>query len=251
MDTKILKHTGLTSNEAKVYLTLLNLKQAGATKISEKCGLFRTLVYDILTKLVEKGLVSYVKKSNKKVYIASNPQRLLEILQEKEKIVRKTLPELKALFEKPKEECLVEQYEGKEGAKSVIEDAFSDAISGKTKEFLFFGSTGRAVDTIGYYYMHAVKKAEKMKLPYKVDFRGVWSSKLKTTKVLKSIGKKTNHRFFPLKYKPTAPVVIYGDKVVLMGGIEKPFTILIQNKELAKSFKDYFEFIWRRSFTKF
>ncbi len=247
MDSKILEQIGLTSNEVKVYLTLLNLKQSGATEISKKCGLFRTLVYDILTKLIEKGLVSHIIKSKKRVYIASNPQRLLELLKEKEELIKKILPELDVLFEKPAEECLVEQYEGKEGAKSVIEDAFNDALSGKIKEFLFFGSTGDAIETIGYYYMHMVKKAEKMKLPYKIDFRGVWSSKLKTMEVLESIGKKENHRFFSKEYEPTTPVIIYGNKVVFMGGINKTFTILVQNKELAKSFKHYFEFIWDNS----
>lgn len=247
MDSKLLEQTGLTPNEAKVYLTLLNLKQSGATKISERCGLFRTLVYDILTKLIEKGLVSYIIKSKKRKYIASNPKRLLELLKEKERLIKETLPKLNALFKKPTEECLVEQYEGKEGAKSVIEDAFNDALSGKIKEFLFFGATGRAIETIGYYYMHMVKKAEKIRLPYKIDFRGVWSSKLKTREVLESIGKRKQHRFFPEKFNPTTPAIIYGNKVVLMGGREKPFTILIKNEELAKSFKYYFEFIWKHT----
>lgn len=247
MDSKLLEQAGLTPNESKVYFTLLNLKQAGATKISERCGLFRTLVYDILTKLIEKGLVSYIIKSKKRIYIASNPKRLLELLKEKERLIKETLPKLNELFEKPTEECLVEQYEGKEGAKSVIEDAFNDALSGKIKEFLFFGATGKAIETIGYYYIHMVKKAEKMKLPYRIDFRGVWSSKLETIEVLKSIGKKENHRFFPRGYEPTTPAIIYGNKVVFMGGINKPFTILIKNKELAKSFKHYFEFIWANS----
>ena len=44
-------------------------------------------------------------------------------------------------------------------------------------EFLFFGATGGAVETIGYYYMHMVKKSEKMKLSYKIDFRGVCGDK--------------------------------------------------------------------------
>jgi len=236
---------GLTQNEALVYETLLNLKEAGATKISERCGLFRTLVYDVLTKLIEKGLVSYVLKSKKRIYIASNPRRLLELLREKEKAIKETLPKLNALFEKPAERCLVEQYEGKEGAKSVIEDAFNDALSGKIKEFLFFGATGKAVENIGYYYMHMVKRAEKMKLPYKIDFRGIWNHKLETAEVLESIGKRKQHRFFSEKFKPTTPAIVYGDKVVLMGGREKPFTILIKNKELADSFKHYFNFMWQ------
>lgn len=235
----------LTSNESLVYVTLLNLKEAGATEIAKECGLFRTFVYDILTKLADKGLVTYIIKSGKKRYRTSSPDKLLNLIKEKENLTRNILPELNILFQKPKEECLVEQYEGVNGAKTVIDEAFQEAISRKFKEFLFFGATGKAVESIGYYYMHMVELAEKRKLPYKVDFRGIWSSKLITMEVIKSIGKKKNHRFFPDGYEPTAPAIIYGDKVVLIGGIHKPFTILIKNKQLADSFKYYFEFMWK------
>src|SRR4030042_3722177 len=113
---------GLTVNESLVYITLLNLKEAGTTKISEKFGLFRTLVYDILTKLIEKGLVSYIKKESKRIYRASSPNRLLELIKEKEDETKKVVEDLNLTFQKPKEEVLVEQYDGVNGMKVIVED---------------------------------------------------------------------------------------------------------------------------------
>ena len=237
---------GLTANESLVYTTLLNLKEGGGTKISEKSGLFRTLVYDILTKLIEKGLVSYVKKEGKRIYRASSPNRILELIQEKEESAKKILPELKDLFEKPQEEVLVEQYEGANGMKSIIEDMFEEVLSGKTKQVFFLGPTGESWNFLEAYFIHSIGKIKKLKLLKKVDFRIIWSSELKTKKLIQLLGNKKMHRILPKGFASSVPFIVYGDKFVINGGETKPFVVLIKNKGTADSFKHYFEFIWER-----
>ena len=238
---------GLTSNEALVYATLLNLKESGATKLAEKCGLFRTLVYDILTKLVEKGLVSHINQQGKRVYRPSSPQRLLELVKEKERETLEIMPKLKELFFEPKEEVLVEQYEGVNGMKSIVEDMFEEVLSGKAKEVFFLGPTGRSWDFLNLegYLAHSVEKVKKLKLLMKVDFRVIWSSDVKRKDIAKKIGSKRNHKVLPKGFASTVPFIVYGDKLIINGGKEKPFSVLIKNKETADSFKHYFEFIWR------
>ncbi len=238
---------GLTPNESLVYVTLLNLKEEGATKISEKCGLFRTLVYDILTKLIEKGLVSYIKKESKRVYRASSPNRLLELFKEKEEETQKVIEGLNQLFQEPKEEILVNQFEGPAGMKAIVEDIINSAINKKAREALFLGPTGISWEFFAPYFIHAIKKVKALRLLKQGDFRVIWSSELKTKKLKNMIGKKENHRFLPEGFKSTVPVIIYGDKVAINGGITKPFVVLIKNKETADSFKHYFEFIWKHA----
>jgi len=238
---------GLTVNESLVYITLLSLKEAGATKISEKCGLFRTLVYDILTKLIEKGLVSYIKKESKRLYKASSPNRLLELIKEKEDETKKIVENLNQTFQKPTEEILVEQYDGVNGMKVIIEDIIESAVSGKAKEALFLGPTGDSWEFFAPYFIHAVKKVKASRLLRKGDFRVIWSSELKTKRLKKLIGGKKDHRFLPKGFNPTVPVIIYGNKVVVNGKATKPFVVLIQNRNTAESFKHYFNFIWEHS----
>lgn len=236
---------GLTGNEAKIYLTLLNLKEAGATKISEKAGLFRTLCYDILTKLVEKGLVSYVKIEGKRIYKPGSPTRLLELIKEKENETNLLIPELNSLFQMPQEEISVEQYEGINGMKAVTEDMFNYGLTGKTKQFYFLGATGESMKFFDVYLARIIKQVKEAKLLQKIDFRGIWSSNLKTDRIIKMIGKPENHRFLPEGFASTTPVFIYGDKVVINGGISKQFVVVIKNKETADSFRYYFEFMWK------
>lgn len=236
---------GLSSNESLVYTTLLEIKESGATKIAKKTGLFRTLVYDILNKLSEKGLVSYIKKSGKRVYKPSSPDRLLERFKEKERQTLEIIPKLKETFQEPEDEIAVEQYEGISGMKAVIEDMFKTIKEEKTKEFYFFGPRGTSMKFLGPYMLEFIKRAKKLKLDKNLDIKGIWSSDLETNKLIDAMG--GQHRFFKKTEKSTSPVFIYSNKVIINGGKTKPFTIMIKNKETAESFKTYFNIIWKQA----
>src|SRR3989344_4095613 len=92
----VLEQLGLEQPEVKPYLALLDLGESTATKIAERAGLGRVHSYQILTKLIEKGLASYVIKKNVKYFLAADPETLLKSLHEKEQNLQKILPELKA-----------------------------------------------------------------------------------------------------------------------------------------------------------
>src|SRR3989338_11529589 len=92
-----LQRFGLSEKEAKTYLACLELGETGAGDISIKSNLPRTLVYDILERLIDIGLASYAIKNNKKYFQASNPEKLSRILKEKQESISKILPKLKEL----------------------------------------------------------------------------------------------------------------------------------------------------------
>src|SRR3990167_2347637 len=81
---KILENLGLTALEAKVYLTLLDLGPSLAGLITRKSGIHRRSVYDALERLIQKGLVGYIVNNNRKYFEAANPERLSELVKEKE-----------------------------------------------------------------------------------------------------------------------------------------------------------------------
>ena len=66
MDTTSLREAGLTDGEIKVYLALLELGAATTGPIIEKSGIARSIIYQILDKLMQKGLVSMVMKDKTK-----------------------------------------------------------------------------------------------------------------------------------------------------------------------------------------
>src|SRR3989344_4717573 len=133
MDTVLLEGLGLTKNEVRVYLALLELGSTPAGPIIKKVGMHRSAVYDLIDLLTDKGLVSYVIKANRKYFEAQDPDRLLEYLDskrqdinKKELELKKLLPELQLKRTLSKEEQEGTLYKGKKGLKSIFEDIIKE-----------------------------------------------------------------------------------------------------------------------------
>ncbi|MCA9485370.1 MAG: helix-turn-helix domain-containing protein, partial [Nanoarchaeota archaeon] len=94
MDLSVLKKVGLSEGEIKIYQALLNLGKSPINKIHEKTGMERRNIYDVLNKLIEKGLVVYTGENKKRRFNLSNPQKILSYLEEKNKTINNTKKEV-------------------------------------------------------------------------------------------------------------------------------------------------------------
>src|SRR3989338_4813909 len=100
-----LKNLGLSDNEAKVYLAMLELGSATMLEISTKAGINRPTAYVQVESLKKLGLVSTQTKGKKQFFIAESPDQLenmldqkkLDIENKKEELT-KLLPELSSMF---------------------------------------------------------------------------------------------------------------------------------------------------------
>ena len=112
MENKILEEAGLTKNELTVYKALLQLGSTTAGPLTKKSGIHRSRVYESLNRLIEKGLVSYKIKANRKYFQAQNPEALVDFIEEKKQKIQSIVPELKAMqiFKPEKQEANV--FEG-------------------------------------------------------------------------------------------------------------------------------------------
>ena len=61
-----LKELGLTDNEIRIYLLLLQEGTLNPTMVSQKLGLHRGYVYDVLERMQEKLVVNSILQNNKK-----------------------------------------------------------------------------------------------------------------------------------------------------------------------------------------
>ncbi len=242
MDTKILEEIGLTSNESKVYLSLIEIGSSSATQIIQKTGLHRAVVYDLLERLIEKGLVGYAIKGRKKFFEATNPRRLKEILQEKEQKLSEILPRLLELS-KFQTKLEVKIYKGKEGIKNV----FEDILRSKPKEWLSLGSGGETYKLLPYFLEHF----HKARVKDKILVRGLLLDNPTARKRGETLAKTllSEIRYLPKTFITPTVMNIYNERVTLYSVTEGniPFIILIENKELSKSFKEYFEWLWKLS----
>jgi HTH-type transcriptional regulator, sugar sensing transcriptional regulator len=222
---------GLTSTEAKIYVALIEYGRLQAGIISRKTGIHRRSVYDSLERLIEKGLVSWIKENDKRYYYAESPDKLLDIVDIQKKVVNGILPELHIKFEEKKEKQETKFYKGVEGIKSIFEDQIDTG-----KPVYIIGASYDASKILKYYMPHYTSTRVKKKLKLYLIYAG-------------------GQREFAIPYGETAylpesyasPVStnIYGDKVAIVVWSEEPVAILIKNKTVADTYKKYFDVLWK------
>ena len=239
MHTEILQELGLTKNEVKVYIALLELGSTPAGPLIKRVGMHRAQVYALLDLLLDKGIISYVLKFNRKYFEAHDPERLLEYveskkkdLEQKELELKKLLPELKL-----KKQLTVEQegtiYKGKRGIKTILEDVLH-----KKKDWLVFGAGGKFKELFPWYFEHHHTKRTKLKIPLRIIFSDNLRSQRKSLPFAQI-------RFLPSTYINPATTYIYNNTVAIIIWDPTPQAFVIRSEQVAKSYRNFFELLWK------
>lgn len=243
MEKRVLALAGMTDNETEIYTILLSLKKATASDIASKANISRPHVYDSIQRLIEKGLASYFIQSGRKQFIASDPSKLLDYmneqeakLKEKKEKIKQILPELEKLKEKEETGPVIEIFEGKEGLKTV----FSDII--KTgKEYFVINAGNEWMD----YHPDVVEWFEKEKKRCKVKAKCIISMNRKII-IPGDIYKKVPEE----QYGPST-TMIYGNKVLFLLGRKNITAVLAESRDLAETYKNQFDTRWNQNTTVF
>lgn len=234
MNTESIQQLGLTEAEAKVYVALLELGSSQAGKITSKTGIHRRTVYDAIERLIEKGLVSYIKQNNIKYYESVEPKRLVEILREREQNINEILPQLELLHKTSKEKQETTFFRGKLGLKSVFGQQIEEG-----KEILVFGASAEAPNILKAYFPHYDRERTRKNITVKI----VFDESVKNDKYVRSI-QKAEIRFMPKEYSSPAAINVYGDNVTIILWSEEPIAIVIKNEQIADGYRKYFNLLW-------
>lgn len=227
-----LKEAGLTGNESKVYLELISKGNLSANQTAKNIGMDRTLTYTVLNHLIEKGQVSYVVIGKKKVFSVAPPENLMNSVKIKELLIKELVNDLSKIKPTDQDETGIRVYEGKEGIRAFVNLAF------KKGDFCAFGSTGRT-----YYALYEMPALAKELKKRKIKVRLIGNTKLKGTEVF-------NFDFIDCKYwdvESESTTTIFRDCIAIHLLKEKPILILIENKHIAQSYKNYFEWMWKKA----
>lgn len=228
-----LKEAGLTGNEAKVYLELLKKGELTANQIAKNIGMDRTLTYTVLNHLIDKGQVNYVVKEKKKIFSCSNPENLLNPIKAKEVLVFDLIKELKNIKKEKPEETEINVYEGREAIRLLARENL------KMRHFDSFGATGRLYD----FLFEAPALGEELERKGTTG-RIIMGSKYKQHEF---VGKYKSLKIRFLDIETEATTTIVGDKVMIHMIKGKPIVIIIKNKDIANSYRNYFEWMWNKA----
>jgi predicted DNA-binding transcriptional regulator len=239
MTLEVLRKLGLSEGEIKVYGAVLDLGVAPLNKIHEKTGIERRNIYDILNKLIEKGLIAYVDENKKRAFQVTSPNKLIGYLDEKKveidkskALIEREMPEILAKYQAKKPGIKAEVFRGVEGVKAVFEDSLNYPVTywiggarylPKMYPDWFYGWTKRrAKKKVKWIYLmkHEIKKEYKP-LPYETV------------------------KFLPPEFSGSPTFTgIWGDKVVEVIVGSEFFAFMIESKELAESYIKYHKYLW-------
>jgi len=233
MIQEALQGLGLNRREILCYTALLELGSSKIGAIVKKTGIPSSKIYEILDKLINRGLVSYVKIGKIKHYQASDPKTLLNYIDEKKKKVEEILPEL-LLKQKFSKKQSVEMFEGQKALFSLFTDLINDAKS--NEQYLIFSiNEENKNDAANLFFKNlAVRRKER-----KLDVR-----------LLKNMEhyKKEKHTKLKLKYTEfnlPQGITIFRNIVVILSWVESPIAIKIESETISNQLKEFFLGQWK------
>lgn len=248
MNKEIFKKIGFTEGETKVYLALLKLGETSITPIVKESRVSKSKIYDILDKLIEKGIVGYITRDGTKQFTANDPKMIIEFLKKKEEAIEATrkeaekiLPELtlqRATLGKKK---TAEIYEGFHGLKAIREELISALKRGD--EFLVLGAPKIANEKWEAWFLDFHKRREQRE----VKMRIIYNSNAKEFGKIREKFTLTKVKYLPNNLISPNWIDVYKDTILFVVLLREPLTFVIRDKSLANSFRGYFDIMWNVS----
>lgn len=247
MDLAILEELGLTKAEVRVYLALLELGSVPSGRIVRETGFRKSTVYETIGRLGEKGFVSHIHTKGMKHFEAATPDRILEYLEEKKRTLFEQETKAKFLvrtlaegFDVLRPHAEAHVLTGVEGFKTMRRDVLRHA---KGEHFLI-GAISRENEVMPAFFEHWNKERQKEKICLRILHKE--SARGKASTHSNYMGKYFETRFLPEEIQSPAVINIYGDRVVnVLWKRDQPVCFQIINKEIADSYRQYFEYLWK------
>lgn len=237
-----------SKGEIKVYLALLKTGVTPIGQLVDETGLQKSTVYFCLNQLISKGLAGHVTKNNRKVFEAGSPERLLDYLEKKQKRiteqkqkVEELIPFLYGKMNSPQKREQAKIFEGWNGMKTAFDELL---LSDKSEDLVTF-----AVNPIPSVVERFRRFIQKMH--QKRTARNIPTRILMNEEFLDSIGKdrekerRTQVRYVSKEFSSPAAINVYGNIVLVALWVENPTAFVIENAEVANSFRSYFDLLWK------
>jgi sugar-specific transcriptional regulator TrmB len=230
---------GLDEAEASAYLALLELDEASIAQIAEKAKLKRPTTYLIVESLKEKGLVSMVKRKKKTLFLAEDPRKILDMLEERKQKMSRIMPELLSFANVLDKKPGIRYFEGWEG----IKDVYRDTLNYPEQEFQAFFSEvfltrfDEKFFTEFYYDQRLQKRIfVRAILPDNADTRKLVAQDQMQLRKSKLAPAGMFHMHIEIN--------TYGKDKVGIISFEEDFALIIESKKIHDSLKSLFELTW-------
>ena len=235
---EVLSELGLNKKEAEVYLALLRLGEAGASRLASITNINRVTVYSTLETLKSKGFIHAVVKQNTTKFIPKEPKEILTLLKQKEDKFSSIIGDLENMSGEIKTKSAVTLFEGPKREVELMDQVFS-YIGG---EVLSYGNMN-VPEKVGE---HETINLRKRRLERGVKIRSVTNKKEHVSVDDKKFKQLTKMRVLKALDKVTTWTYIFGNKVAITPLKKEVVGILVENEEFAETQRMIFEMLWKK-----
>ncbi|MFH1073409.1 MAG: helix-turn-helix domain-containing protein [Nanoarchaeota archaeon] len=239
----VLEELGLSKRESAAYLALLESGLCTVGSITKKTGIPSSKIYEVLDRLIMKGLVTAIIMKDQKHFQAADPETVLQYFNQRQERYEKILPRLKEKqrFSKDKQE--VEIYEGNQAIFRMIIQLVEQAKRGD--EYLSFslGEEHGDPDISRFLSNLAWRRIEKG-----LDIKVI--SSIKARKTIESaypriMLKKLHNRYTSFHF-PQGMIVL-NDYLIILEWPQRSTAIRIKSRNMAEKYRKFFYDIYEKA----
>jgi predicted DNA-binding transcriptional regulator len=231
---EIFQNLGLTQSETKTYFASFQLGPSSIQEIAKRAKLSRTAVYDAVSSLQKRGILSTAVRGKKTIYTAEDPERVIAHFKARIKemegqidVLQGAQSELSLLGggERP----TVRFFEGEESVRALFADV---AVSG--------ASVLREVSNLDLVHKPE-NSAVILKAQKQVQGKNIKAIILYTGKYAR-IGRDAEFHELPEGIAPfSGDMWIYGNRVAFFDLADKSMAVIIENEAFADTARALFD----------
>lgn len=234
---------GFSAGEGRVYGAILNSDGATLQLVHERTGIERRNVYDIINKLISKGLVSYFSENGHKVYRANHPSKILAHFEEaeheisdKKAALSDEMPTLLKAYNASKPKFDVRIYRGKEGIRAI----FTEMLDFPDQYFI--GGNWGIIKYLGEEWF---ERYTKKRIAKKIWMHDIVTQPSKFLAPAPKMGEFYEVKFLPPQLSSPNVILVFGNRLVNLFWGDPLLAFVIENDEIAKNYVGYFEYLWK------
>jgi len=227
-----LKNIGLSDGEIKVYQALIKQGEMTILELAKTARMNRSYCYELLERLLAKGFVGKQLVHNRTYWKAMPREHVLACIDEVRKNVDTALQQL-SRTQKLNGSREITLFKGQRGVKAVC-----DAITNSTTKVIGFGAEGQIVKHLPYSHKHIFDAIRKNKVRFELI-----ALKNKVPVVKDSL---TKTKSFAKAFDTCVEINVYEDKTVLFFWKDDLEALVIKDKDVANSFRNYHKQFWEK-----
>jgi len=244
MYEKILVQNGFTPKEAKVYLSILEYGQATMSMIARKTNLERPTIYDIVSRLENKGYASTLKTKGVKHVTVTPPNIIFQSLKNSLYQAEKILPDLMEIAYKSPIKPRIKFYEGTKGIKQVLREySHSTENAYVISDYITFPK-----EVLDFIYKEIIPERIRRNTFTKMLVVDNPKHKVVKTKEAKYLQEHRLITFPPGMGLENQEILLWENKIGFLSfGNNEMFGMIIESKSISQMLKSIFYLIWQNA----